>query len=44
MVKYRIFKGRVEIGLLEINEKGYHRYTPIEKQFEAANIGMASYF
>lgn len=36
MVKYRIFKGNVEIGLLEINENGYHRYTPIEEQIEYA--------
>lgn len=34
MIKYRIFDNNVEIGLLEINEKGQHRYTPIESQIE----------
>lgn len=28
MIKYRIFISNIEIGLLEINEKGYHRYLP----------------
>ena len=34
MIKYRIFQDDVEIGLLEINEKGQHRYTPVEEQME----------
>ncbi len=35
MKKYRIFQHDVEIGLLEINEKGQHRYTPVEEQMES---------
>ncbi len=29
MIAYRIFYWGLEIGLLEINEQGQHRYTPI---------------
>ncbi|MDE7478782.1 MAG: hypothetical protein K2M91_12705 [Lachnospiraceae bacterium] len=40
MKKYRIFQHDVEIGLLEINEKGQHRYTPVEEQTDGFRLLM----
>lgn len=34
MIKYEVFHDDIKIGLLEINEEGQHRYTPIEEHME----------
>lgn len=31
MIRYHVYVKKVKIGILEINEEGLHRYTPIEE-------------
>lgn len=36
MIKYIVFYKKTKIGMLEINEKGQHRYTPNKEGVEVA--------
>ncbi|MCD8341435.1 MAG: hypothetical protein LUC87_04670 [Clostridiales bacterium] len=38
MITYRIFYWGLEIGLLEINEQGQHRYTPIPETTQQLSL------
>lgn len=31
MIRYNVYCKKIKIGVLEINEEGLHRYTPIEE-------------
>jgi len=44
MMKYRVFYDQIEIGVLEINSEGMHRYTPnMEGVEEVKNRVSLSY-
>ena len=38
-MKYKILYNEIEIGLLEINDAGYHRYTPDKCGVETVGSG-----
>ena len=44
MILYKVFCENVEIGLLEINEQGQHRYTPIPEHVKLVKNSIMPFY
>lgn len=44
MEKYTVLYGKTPIGVLEINERGQHRYTPNAEGIEAVKTSISLFY